>query len=133
MGGVVLGFIVSIACLAALYTLAYKGLHLSINDLYANVITPNFGIYIVGALAGIATILFSSLLLCSFKCSLVRGLTVLGEASLYVFALYLLVFNVWLTLFEHTTAMAIVMMAVALASCLVIRVVLRKLLPDIFN
>lgn len=121
----------------AVYVVSYKFMHLGCNDLFANVVTPVFAIYITGAAAGIAMVFYFSRLLAAHPVLsdsyISKILVFLGETSLYVFALHMSVFNIWHAYFAPSTLNALIMMGVALAICLTSRKALMKTMPGVFS
>lgn len=131
--------LLSAGMLILLYNLCFANLQLTMNDLYVNQIMENFVLYIISAVAGFMLIFSISYWISrvNFLNKICKVLSILGISSMYIFALHMGVFKLgdhfWGVLEPDVNILyKLIMIATALAVCLISEKILVKHVPYVF-
>lgn len=102
----IINFLVTIFSLIGIYIsylVAYKKLHLKVNDLYINQIMGNYIMYVVASSIGIVSIMTMSTLLLRFSSKFLNYLIYIGKNSLFIFGLHMPILNICQYLYPSTS------------------------------
>lgn len=123
----------SITLFVLSYWISYKKMHLGIADLFDNVHPENFVMWILGSLTGILMVVSISLLIDGNHCA-ARWLAYLGESSLYIFAFHLAILSIMHHIIpEPIGGMEFLIIALAISTGCILRVLFNKLFPSVFK
>lgn len=126
-------FPVSLVALIGLYILSYKVMRLPVTDLFSNQHSGNFFIWFSGVIVGI-TMVFSASMLIDRMEAAARILSIIGEASLYIFAFHLTVLHlIHQSVINPSEGLEIALVMVTVMTCLLSRYPLRRAFPKIFK